>query len=70
MKVAIETHIYYHTQTPGFQVRRTATRNGRRVADVSRYFAIGKYGRLEARRKAQNYKRYKLLPYFRAMGYA
>lgn len=64
MKVAIEPFIYYHTQTPGYQVRR-------RVEGVekSKYFSAEKHGGLRnARRKARNWKTYKLLPYFRAIG--
>lgn len=57
MKVAIETYIYYHTQTPGYQVRKVKTQHGRRVYDVSRYFSARKYGSLrKAAHLARNWK--------------
>jgi hypothetical protein len=45
-KVAIETYIYYHTQSGGYQVRKVKTKNGKRVADVSKYFGTTRYGNL------------------------
>lgn len=70
MKVAIEPHIYYHTQTPGYQVRKVVTEDGRVVLEKSKYFSCEKYGHREAKRKARNWKKYKLMPFFRGMGLA
>lgn len=45
-KVAIETYIYYHTQSGGYQVRKVKKRNGKRISDVSKYFGIVRHGTL------------------------
>ena len=45
-KVAIETYIYYHTQSGGYQVRKVKVKNGKRISDVSKYFGIMKHGTL------------------------
>lgn len=60
--VAIEPYVYYHTQSPGYQVRFKKTeRHGRRQVttyELSKYFGVTKWGSLRiAREKALKWKR-------------
>lgn len=56
-KVAITTYVYYHTQVPGYQVRKKWWYRGR-LYDHSKFFSEGRHGSLEkAERLALRYKR-------------
>lgn len=57
LKTAITTYVYYHTQSPGYQVRKKKSENGQLVYDISRYFGISKHGSLwKAERAAREWK--------------
>ena len=56
-RVRLETYIYFHTQTPGYQVRKKKIKNGETIYDVSRYFGVSKHGsRRGAAIAAKNWK--------------
>lgn len=66
--MAFEPYIRYHTQTPGLQVRAIITRNGGKVAEISRYYAYNKYGVREAKRRARSFRERKVKPFLRSYG--
>jgi hypothetical protein len=47
-RTTLETHIYYHSQNPGYQVRKKKSRNGELLYDVSKYFGVWRHGSLRA----------------------
>lgn len=50
MKIAIETYVYYHTQCPGYQVRKKFAHRGR-MREVSKFFSVARMGSLRAARR-------------------
>ncbi len=50
MKTAVEPHVYYHTQCPGYQVRRKYINRRGRPKEISKFFAVSRFGSLKAAR--------------------